>query len=945
MERSSAGSDACAAFVEAGGSIDDPRAEMIVSALAEHARSLLPLVIKEPRFVAELVASDLERPLDELALGAELDRVAASSTEEALHHGLRRVRHRTVLRIALREVLRLADIDTTSAEMSILAAACTDAALRASIARTRVERGELVSSKAPIAIAVLGMGKLGGNELNLGSDIDICFFYSSDDASTAGGLSAYEWVASAVKRTVRAISEVTEHGFCFRVDLRLRPEGSRGPIASSLDGALRYYEHWGRTWERAALLRARPIAGDLRLGEELKSALAPFIFRKSVDPTIAVEMRELLERSRRELSSDSGRDLKLGRGGIREAEFFVQTLQLVWGGQHPELRVSRTIEALRRLVAAGLVSEGEGQALEADWALLRRAEHRIHVQAGYQTHALPSDAAALSTLARSLGFEDALALGRALEQARKRIATLYDTLTSASADEAVDRDLALLADEIAGGQPAAAYVERLPQLLGVSDADAAAAHLARLGQRATSLLGPVTRERDPKLGPRVLDEIARTIDPDLALQHLSEFFGRLGGSWGFERLLSEQPRLLRRLVGLFGSSVTLSRSLASHPAALEDLLAHTLPTREGIDAAHAAIANDPFEEAVARLRRAKVLTTLEVGLAWVGEDANLADVEALLTALAEAQIRTALSIAARAVDASERELVIVGMGKLGGRELGFGSDLDLFFLYEGDGDPLVLQERATRLAHKTMSVLSQPNPEGIGYEIDTRLRPSGSHGMLVVSVEAFDRYHHELAEDWERQALVRARPVAGADARRTDVARRIAEHAYGGTVDGPRLAHLRCRLEVEVAAERARRYDPKLGFGALLDVELIVQATQLRHGSEEGVRSTHTLEALHALAARGRLDAATAETLASAHTFFRSVEQALRFMDERRELAVEIGGRRFSHLARRLHMRARDGESSEDVLVREWQHHAEGVRAIFEELIGKVGTEPPWRAA
>jgi glutamate-ammonia-ligase adenylyltransferase len=444
----------------------------------------------------------------------------------------------------------------------------------------------------------------------------------------------------------------------------------------------------------------------------------------------------------------------------------------------------------------------------------------------------------------------------------------------------------------------------------------------------------------------VLDEIARTIDPDLALQHLAEFFGRLGGSWGFERLLSDEPRILRRLVGLFGSSVTLSRSLVSHPAALGELLAHTLPARASIDAAHAPIEELPFEDAVSALRRAKVSTTLEVGLAWVGEDANLADVEALLTWLAEAQIRTALAIASRALGETEQNLVIVGMGKLGGRELGFGSDLDLFFLHDGEGDPLVLQERATRLAHKTMSVLGQPDAEGIGYEIDTRLRPSGSHGMLVVSVEAFDRYHDELAEDWERQALVRARPLAGTETRRIDVTERIAKHAYGrGTVDGPRLAHLRKRLEVEVAAERPRRYDPKLGFGALLDVELIVQATQLRHGSDPAIRSTHTLEALHSLASRGYLDPSTTEALATAHAFFRSVEQALRFMDERRELGVEIGGPRFSHLARRLHTRARDGESSEEVLVREWQHHAESTRGIFEATIGAVGTSAPWSAS
>jgi [glutamine synthetase] adenylyltransferase / [glutamine synthetase]-adenylyl-L-tyrosine phosphorylase len=963
------------AFIEAGGDASDGPACELVAAVGEHAPALLPLALGDVQLPRDILA----RPLEVRDRAQDLRQRFLTATADLddgpeLRRTLRRLRHRTLVRIALREVLRLADVDETSAEMAALASAAIDAALTACRRSLEARHGSALDPEGRrVPLVVLGMGKLGGRELNLGSDVDLCFFHESDDATVGDGddLTVHELYGRIATRTVKALADVTEDGFVFRVDLRLRPEGSRGPVVNSLASAERYYESFGRTWERAALLRAEPVAGDRDFGEELLETLRPFVFRRTVDPSIAREMSGMLKRTRRELRVDGERDVKLGRGGIREAEFFVQTLQLVWGGRHPELQVRGTVEALRRLRAGGFVTDREVDDFGAAWALLRRVEHRIHMWAGYQTHTLPQAGEDRETFAASLGFRDAEGLDGALSRARDHIEALFASLLVDTGTPEVVPEVETLLDRVASDAPVSEIAERAADVLPIRDPDEAASHLLRLGRHANSPLGPVARERSPELGATLLREAMQATDPDMALRFLADFFARLGGPLGYDRVLTENPTLVRRMVGLFGASATLSSALVSHPEEVDEaLVLGGAPDAEEIQASHGAapIAFDPSdlpdpETFVAALRKVKRQITLQVGIAYVNGEIDLGKVEARLSTLAEHQIGAAFRYATTEMAARYGEpqpedpagppatMVLIGMGKLGGRELGFGGDLDLVFVYGADGQTapppggrsITNAEQFTRVGQRTMRLLSQPDMEWTGYETDTRLRPSGSQGMLVVSLRSFDRYHATRAAPWERQALIRARPVAGDPALASMAQERFERIAFTGEpTPGPELARLRARMERELSGERPDRYHPKLGYGALVDVEFVVQWLQMRHGADPTVRTPRTLDALRALATAGHIGTGQAETLEGGWRFFRRVEQALKLLDETREAVLPTRGPVPARLARRLGLRDRDGVRPREVLLATWRRHAERVREVFEAVVGPVGTKAPW---
>lgn len=948
----------------ARGGRDAPEHTRMVAVLAEHAPALLPSVLAEPALLDDVLARPLAHPSDERDLARELDAFLARDphepTEARFRRDLRRFRHRAMVRIALREVLRLADVDRTSREMALLAAVTIDRALAAARHAEVARHGPALDATGrEVPLTVLGMGKLGGLELNLGSDVDLVFFYETDEATVNGELTVHELQSRIVRRAVKSLSEVTEDGFCFRVDLRLRPEGSRGPLVNSLASAERYYESWGRTWERAALLRARPIAGDRAFGERLLEALRPFVLRRTVDPSIGPQMAEMIARSRRELDVDLERDVKLGRGGIREAEFFVQTLQLVWGGRHPELGVPGTLDALQRLRAAGLVTDREAATLEDAWALLRRVEHRIHVRAGYQTHRLPSEPDALARFASSLGYVNTAALEQALGRARADVEALFTSLLPSEPAEAERWDPLL--DRAAHGEPPGELAEPLAALLPVRDPFESATHLARLARRANAPLGPVTWERLPGLGRMLLEEVAGAADPDSALHFLAEFFTRLGGQWPYERLLLEQPRITRRLVGLFGASGTLASALVGHPEDVDLLLTSAAPSLTEIAGEHTRVAGelaeDPDPEALVReLRRIKRAMTLRVGLSYVAGEIDLAEAAERLSELAEGQAQVALEAATRWAERRwgrpERGgLVVCAMGKLGGRELGFGGDLDLVFLYGSEGETEPLEGSRTtshgelfaRIAQRTMRLLGERDAEGPGYETDTRLRPSGSGGTLVVSLAGFDAYHARGAAAWERQALIRARPIAGDLEVGAEALARFTKLAYRGEPTDPgELTRTRARIERELARERADRFHPKLGHGALVDVEFLVQWLQMRHGEDERVRTPGTGRAIDALAEAGHLDPIDADALRHAHAFFRAVEQSLKLGDEHREPLLEPRGPTGAHVARALGTHARDAMSPTEVLEATYRGHADATRALFERTLGSVGVRAPW---
>lgn len=956
LERAQEGSPAALeAFAERGGDLsrDDVRAVLLL--LSAHAPGLLPLALGRTALPAAVLDAGLDHQTTAASVITELELELAAGTDPA--RALRTVRHEHVLRIALREILRLADVDRTSAEMAELASGCIEVALR--VARAAVEERHglaRTSDGRPMPLVCLGMGKLGGQELNLGSDVDLCFFYETDDGTVEDtSLVVHEHCSRVVSRASKLLSDVTEDGFCFRVDLRLRPEGSRGPLTNSLASAERYYETFGRAWERAALLRARPVAGDLALGRELLAALTPFVYRRRVDPNLARDMHDMVGRARRELKADE-RDVKLGRGGIREAEFFVQTLCLIWGGVNAKLRVPGTMDALARLEGAALVSAREARTLAESWALLRRVEHRVHAWTGYQTHRVPPDGQEKERFARSLGYDDGAALDVSLGRARTRVAELFDSLLL---DRSAERPrTADLCDRISEGATEPEIATSLAGVLDVAfegaDTLEVAHHLKRLARFPDSPLGPLTRERHPGLGPRLLDEIGEAGDPLEALRSSADFFASLHGfDLGvFER----EPRLLRRMVGLFGASPVLSRALVGHPDEIALLvLAEPIDERAILhehDALERELETLEAEPFVHRLRRIKREVTLRVGLALVSAEISLPRATELLSTLAERQVGLAARVAVSECEARHGKpeqgasLGVIALGKLGSRELGFGGDLDLVFVFDEEGETkgpsrVTHSEHFTRAAQRTMRLLAQPDAEGPGWAMDTRLRPSGSQGTLVVSIASFERYHEGQADAWERQALTRARVLVGS----TALAARL-EHTFSRAlasdrpIDHARIVDLRARSQRELANEAPHRYHVKLGHGALLDVELLAQLARLEAREPSSARGT--LASLAELHRRGHIDREAAEVLERAWTFFRTVEQTLRLLSDQGEPMLRPNTRSGEHVARRLGLRARDGRAEIEVLEATYRKHAERVRAVFEARIGPVGVTAPF---
>ena len=911
------------------------------------------------------------------SLAAERDRLASVEDPAELRRGLRRLTRRGRARIALRELLpRQLDgieFERTAVELSDLA----DAAIAVALAEAeRAVFAQLGPPEGPERglgrLCVLGMGKLGGRELNPGSDVDLVCIYDTDDAVATGRdgsrTTAHEVWAKVVQRLVHDLEEPSEQGVAWRVDLRLRPEGSRGPLVNSLLGAERYYESFGRIWERAALLRARPVAGDLALGEELLAMLEPFVWSRQGGPTVARTMVELMARSRAELCRDPARDLKLGPGGIREAEFFVQTLQLVWGGRERALRARPTLEALGRLRSAGLVSDHEAEDLAHAYLLLRRAEHAVQHGTGLQTHELPKRPTDARRFARALGFAEVSALAADLGAHRARVHERFLSLVPAG-QAAVSRWLeAVLCIERGDF---AALAEALGKA-GMVAADGGAPSeparsLAELARHPDAPLGVRSLERHPGLAAALLDAVDDAADAEQAAHYLRGFYARLRQPAIYTQHLGTDAAALRRLCHVLGSSAFVGEAVASRPelgdlvlfgrdrptpeAARRDLLAAmTEPLPPG---------DDPIEQRIGLLRRAKRRVTIEVALADLADELGTRDVSLTLSAAADAMLEAATAVGSDlAAGEPSRGLCLLAMGSLGGLQLGYGSDLDLMFVYdeaEGGDDA---QARYARVARRVIQLVSMPHAEGPGYELDTRLRPSGRQGLLVVSLGAFARYHGlgprrsqgELgaldargsspgsrAASWERLALLRARFAAGDPELGRAAMQLVHEAAYGRPVDGSELGRdvrrLRERMEQELGRERPGRYDLKFGRGGLSDIELGVQLLQLLHAEDPRVRTTDTLAAIDALAQAGALGAARAEALRDGHGFLRRLEQRMHVVHASSWHLLEEHAAGLGPLARRMGIRQRAPGDAAAGLLQRYREVTARVRACFEQIL------------
>ena len=903
-------------LVDAGvGASDDPDVAEVMWIACTVAPYLTTLAVRDPgRLVAAATDPFLRREKPRERIAAELAEACAGAADaDALMRALRAYRAREYIRLGARECGLGAPAEV-GRELSALADASLAMAIAFHDAELAAAHGEPRDERGRAALCAFGMGKLGGEELNFSSDIDLIFVYSSD-AGDAGGLSLHEYFDKVARRVTRTIGQVTEDGAVFRVDLRLRPEGTRGPLVNSLPSLERYYETWGRPWERQAWLKARPSAGSLALGEEVLAVLRPFIYPRTTTGGIVRDIAELNRRIKAELEPgtlEEGFDVKLGEGGIREIEFFVQALQLLHAGKNPVLRERSTRGALERLFFAGLVSEVERRALADAYDLLRQIEHRLQLEAGRQTHRLPRTAADLEILGRRLGFADAGELMARLAQRTREVAQIFATL-------GVEKPFRPELLQVVHGRD----VEAGLAALGFRDPAEAAHHLDLLRRRPSSPFGAAPAPATARVAPALLDELAASPDPDQALRLLVDFVPRVGdGLW---QLVDENRPVLRLLATLFGTSAFLAKSLIQKPELIDAVLLSGLPRRTRADLVR-AVAALPVEAEAAwnALRRLKTEELLRIGLADVAGELDLEEVFAALSDLAEVLIARTFELVRGAV-ADAPPLAVLALGKLGARELGYASDLDLVFVFDGGVDDM---DAASRLGQRLVGALGAHLDEGRLYEVDTRLRPSGRQGTLVSSLASWQRYHAESAAPWERQALVRARVVCGDAALGAKIEEDVARFVYG---PGPAPAEWKAAIAAmreRIDRELGREGDLKAGRGGILDIEFATQYLQLAYGGlYAGLRTRSTLDALRAAREAGLIDDDTYGTLDGGYRFLRKIENRLRIVHDRPIHEFPKDPEELDKLARRA------GFASAMAMLGAYRDLSAAARAAFQRLL------------
>ncbi len=760
---------------------------------------------------------------------------------------LRAAKADVALIVALADLSGAWPLERVTAALSDFA----DAAIDASIAAALAERG------APNAgFVAIALGKLGSHELNYSSDVDLILLY---DPAVLPVRPREEPADAAVRiaRRVVALMAETTGGYVFRVDLRLRPSSEVTPIALSVAAAEHYYQSEAETWERTAFIRARACGGDVALGEAFLAAIRPFVWRRSLDYTAIRDIQAVSLRIRDHFAAGQsvgpGFDLKRGRGGIREIEFFAQIHQLVWGGRDPVLRVPATLDALAALAAAGRIDADDARVLADAYRFLRTLEHRVQMIDDAQTHAVPTTAAARAAVARLDGADDWRTIERRLRAVAAAVAARYDRLIAEAGPGA-------MVPSAPAGLKTWLTAAKLP---GMVDTIAK----WRSG-RYRALRSDEARATFEALLPDLLRVLATASDPDHAGSRLDSFLADLPAGVQFFALLRANPKLLPLLGRLLGVAPVLADALARRPALFDALLATDsfapLPGLAALatDLAATMRGGDSFEETLDRVRlwtadkRFQLGAQLIEGRDPLGVGADLSDVADAGVAALAAAVTADLARAHGTVPGGR--LVVLALGRFGGRALTHASDLDLVYLFTGDHDALsdgVKPIGATvwfqRAAARLTAALSVPTAAGALYEVDTRLRPSGAKGLLAVSVSSFARYQAAEAETWEHMALCRARVVACAPDDRVAVEEIIAS-ILGYARDPVALRHdvLAMRRDMAAAKPGGGVWDVKLARGGLVDIEFIVHFLQLR----EGIAVTPDLgAALVALAAGGHV--------------------------------------------------------------------------------------------
>ena len=814
---------------------------------------------------------------------------------------LRVAKRRAALAIALADIAGIWQLEEVTRALTEFADACVKGALRC-LLREAAEKATLSAGdgavlEATTGLAVLAMGKYGAFELNYSSDIDLVVFYDPrrfpfrkrDDARGAA--------VDLVRGIVKLLSEITADGYVFRVDLRLRPDAGATQVAISTDAAESYYEGMGQNWERAAFIKARACAGDPETGAHFLAAIVPFIWRRNLDYAAIEDIhsikRQIHAHEGHGTIAVAGHNIKLGRGGIREIEFFAQTQQLILGGRMPELRKSSTVAALDALCARRLVTEETTADLKHAYLFLRTLEHRLQMIEDQQTHTVPKAAEDIAHIACFLGFPDARAFAAALTEQLEIVQAHYARL--------FEREKELTAS---GGNLVFTGVEEDPETL---------ATLARMGFRDSVHISAAirgwhhgriratrsarARELLTKLVPVLLPALAQTVDPDAAFAQFDRFVTNLPAGVQLFSLLLARPDLLALIATVVGSAPRLAQHLSRAPATLDALIdadfLHTLPSRAMLDAQlkEQMARATGYEAALDAVRRFAKEQVFRVGVQIIQGTAKADAAGPALANIAEAVISEMLPAVERELGESAGtmpggEFAVVAMGKLGGREMTAGSDLDLIFVYDvpkgieaSDGQkPLPVIVYYARLAQRLIVALTAQTGAGGLYDVDMRLRPTGNKGPVAVSLESFARYHDSQSWTWERMALTRARVVHAPQRLGQRVEDVIAQTLRASVEPAKVTADARdMRLKLAAQFSSSNRWDLKFASGGLVDIEFIAQTLQLCTApTGADVLDTNTLAALRKLGAAAALSADDAKALQSAATLQQALTQALR---------------------------------------------------------------------
>jgi glutamate-ammonia-ligase adenylyltransferase len=861
----------------------------------------------------------LDQPLATGELAAALaEDLAGVTDEDELARRLRRFRREHMVRIIWRDLGGQADLAETLEDLSELADQCIIQALDLLHPWCVAQWGEPRDSEGrPQRMIVLGMGKLGAHELNLSSDIDLIFTYPSAGETDGGRALANEsFFTRLARKLIKALGEQTADGFVFRVDVRLRPFGDAGPLAMNFDALENYYQSQGRPWERYAMIKARPITGEPGDVAALMDILRPFVFRRYIDFGAIDAIRELKVKIAAELHKRGmAANVKLGPGGIREIEFIGQAFQLIWGGRDPELQVRPIQQVLPLLDERGALPEGVVNELLAAYEVLRRTENRIQAWQDQQTHLLPTDADNRDRLARSMGYTDWAAFEPVLEGHRARVQHHFEQVFAEQEEGAAEGE----APAVAWDSDDAERMQLSLADLGFGDGVAAAERLLQFRDSPPCRrLSEAARSRLDQLMPNLLQVVSGADDPTEVLGRVLDLLQAVIRRTAYLDLMVENPPMLQQLVRLLSQSPWVGEQLARQPILFDELLdpgslyspLRRIELEEELDILLGQVDPDDLEQQMERLRQFAQGNRLRVAAADITEAIPLMVVSDYLTEIAEVVLVRVYRMAfehlverygrPQNIEGEESGFAVIGYGKMGGIELGYGSDLDLVFLHGSqsvsamtDGAKAVSNEQFyARLAQRMIHLLNTRTPSGQLYEVDTRLRPNGQSGLLVSSLSAFEKYQQGEAWIWEHQALLRARPVAGDPevcARFEGIRREVLAQPRDPYALREEVRQMRERMRGELDRSSDILFDPKQGAGGIADIEFMVQYAVLRwaHEHPDLLGWTDNVRLLASLAELGLLPAAQAEMLADVYRALRCAIHRAALRDEPALLPVD----------------------------------------------------------